>query len=301
MKDSFKIIPEIEVIKVFRGTDSNGAQSLVFIFKEKPKFEIKTIKIASRILERENEFRIFISLFDEDEVTQEIFDVFVKDIIEHVKSATAEKEVLEIMSKRFQYWTELFKKTRMTLNEQWIRGFWGELYFLDKILSVKLGVDDAIKSWIGPEKANQDFILDKEIFEIKTKTQSSQTVKISNDNQLSREMYLTILTVTKSSELHENSLNLLQLIKNILDKIINHDNLLLFQQKLFEIGLFPYDNAEIYNVFSYEFSEVNYFKITDDFPFINHGNVPKAIPSYKYELTISEISEFELEGSQVWQ
>ena len=39
MKDSFKIIPEIEVIKVFRGTDSNGAQSLVFIFKEKPKFE----------------------------------------------------------------------------------------------------------------------------------------------------------------------------------------------------------------------------------------------------------------------
>lgn len=301
MKDSFKIISEIDVIKVFRGTDSNGAQSLVFIFKEKPKFEIKTIKISSRILERGSEFRLFISLFDKDEVIQEIFDVFVNDIIEHVKLATTEKEILEIMSNRFQYWTELFKRTNMSLNEQWIRGFWGELYFLDAILSKKIGIDAAIKSWVGPEKANQDFILEKKIFEIKTKTQSAQTVFISNDNQLSREMYLTILTVTKSSLLHKNSLNLFQLIKNISAKITNYETLEIFQQKLLEIELFPYDIVEIYNGFNYEFYKVDYFEISDNFPFIDHANVPKEIPSYKYELTISEICEFELKDSQIWQ
>ena len=55
--------------------------------------------------------------------------------------------------------------------------FCGELWFLDNVLIDKLGSDMAIRSWIGPEKGNQDFITSDKIFEIKTKLQQANSIK----------------------------------------------------------------------------------------------------------------------------
>jgi hypothetical protein len=301
--DSFSIVTAIKAIKAFRGVDAAGISTLVLIFEEEPKIEIRSKKIASRTQQEGGKYRVYISLVDEDETSKEIFDVFVNDMISHLSEATTEEQVVEIASKRFKYWMELFARAKSgTYNEQWIRGFWGELYFLGHVLANKIGIDDAVKAWVGPEKSNQDFITQDKIFEIKTKTQSGATVKISNDNQLSKgdDMFLTVVTVSKSSELSDESMNLSDLIGTIDNQITVQSTRMSFHQSLLELELFPSEAAALYDKSAYKFEDLNYYKIRQDFPLIDHKEMPLAVNSYSYELILSEIEPFMKDESDVW-
>lgn len=299
--NQFKLISTVRAVQVFKGIDLDGNSSLVIIFNYKPELELKTVKMRSKIVEKKEEFRLFVSLQDDDEVLTDIFDIFVTDIVNHLEKANNEAEVVEIVGQRFNYWSELFKKIQKNrLDEKWIRGIWGELYFLDKFLIPKVGIEESVKSWVGPEKTNQDFITNDKIFEIKTCLQNANTVKISNNNQLSRKMYLTVLTVAKSSEMDKESLNLYDLIEKISKQLTNATLLQIFQEKLLHLELFPIGNAKIYDAFAYKFENIEHHYVSDEFPFIDDQQVPSAVLKYSYELILSEIEKFVLQEDEVW-
>lgn len=300
MSDEFRIIPNIKVINTFKGHDNRGLESIVFIFKEMPHFELKTSKISSRIVNKSNQYRLFISLMDDDEISKEIFGVLTDDLLQSIEKAKNEKEALEILSKRFHYWSSLFKQNNERKDENWIRGFLGELWFLNFVALENLSNDEAIKSWTGPTKANQDFITKNKVFEVKTLLQQSNTVKISNDNQLSQEMFLVIITLIKSSEVSRKSFNLEKLINLIYDKITSPEIYTLFNTKLLEIGLFPISEAKLYNNYSFDIEKSIYYKINEDFPIIDHSEVPEAISKYTYELLIAKIDQFMVSEEDVW-
>lgn len=299
--NQFKLISTVRAVQVFKGIDLDGNSSLVIIFNHKPELELKTAKMRSKIVEKKEEFRLFVSLQDDDEVLSDVFDIFVTDIVDHLEKAKDEAEVVERVGQRFNYWSELFKKIQKNrLDEKWIRGIWGELYFLDKFLIPKAGTEEAVKSWVGPEKTNQDFITNDKIFEIKTCLQNANTVKISNNNQLSRKMYLTVLTVAKSSEMDKESLNLYDLIEEISKQLTNATLLQIFQEKLLHLELFPIGNAKIYDAFAYKFENIEHHYVSDEFPFIDDQQVPSAVLKYSYELILSEIEKFVLQEDEVW-
>lgn len=301
MSDSFNLISYIKAVKTFKGIDNQGFESIVFIFREQPKFELKTTKIASRILSLPNEYRLFISLIDTDPTSEEIFNSLTEDLLYSIENAIDEIEVLEILSKRFQYWTELFKRQQERLDEKWVRGFIGELWFLDSELSKNVGVDLAVKSWVGPEKANQDFIIDNKYFEIKTKSQQTNIVKISNDNQLTIGMYLVVVELRRSSEVSNSAVNLSKLIDKITMKINNPNTHIIFNEKLNELGLYPMDLAKLYDNFSYDIQSVSYFLVSNEFPLINHSDVPSAIIKYSYDLSLLAIKDFKISEEEIWK
>lgn len=298
--DSFVLVPQINATRVYIGIDSRGMESIAIDFACKPDFELVTNKISSRIVSLSDTQRLFISLVDDDSTTKEIFETFSNDIITSIEVATTEVEVLVIIANRFKYWTELFKRSERTYDEKWIQGFCGELWFLDNVLIDKLGSDMAIRSWIGPEKGNQDFITSDKIFEIKTKLQQANSIRISNENQLSRDMYLTVIELSRSSEVAANSFNLYKLIVSIYAKIKNPKILGEFNRKLLELDLFPTTKAKMYDKYSYEFISLVYFRINRDFPFIDHEDVPSAIIQYSYELSLDNITESKLSEEEVW-
>ena len=300
MKDMFNIVNRVKAVKTFKGIDSQGFESIVFIFKKQPKFELKTTKISSRIFERSNQFRLFISLIDDDEKSTEIFNVLTEDLLSCVENAITEQEVLEILASRFQYWSDLFKRDRQQMDEKWVQGFIGELWFLDSRLAPKIGINNAVKSWTGPSKASQDFIATEKIFEIKTRTQQSTSIRISNDNQVSINMYLVVIEVTKSSELSNLSINLTKLIYSIKKKIVSPETHLIFNEKLLELGIFPIKEAQVYDKFSYDVKSISYFEIGSDFPIIDHLNVPKAVVRYAYDLSLNSIVSLKTSEEEVW-
>jgi len=300
--DTFVLLPQVKAVRTYSGLDKQGMESIAFDFYVEPDFELKTNEIASRIIPINNIYRLFISLLGEDETTKEIFEVFSKDIISSVVVAKNEHEVLTIMTNRFKYWSDLFKRSKGNGNydEKWIRGFCGELWFLSNILIDKIGCDEAIKSWTGPEKANQDFVTYDKIFEIKTGLQQAKSVKISNDNQLSKEMHLVFIEMSKSSMVSKSSINLYDLILSIGERITSPSIHAEFNRKLLELELFPVENANEYNKYSYEFESITYFKVNDKFPFIDHKDVPNAVIKYSYELSLSDINEFVTSEGEIW-
>jgi len=300
MPDTFNIVNRVKAVKTFKGIDSKGAESIVFILKEKPKFELKTSKISSRILERSNQYRLFISLIEDNESSSEIFNVLTEDLLSCVENAITEQEVLEILANRFQYWADLFKRKREEIDEKWVQGFIGELWFLDNQLIPNIGIDNAVKSWTGPEKANQDFNTADKIFEIKTRMQQNKSVKVSNENQLSENMYLVVIELSKSSEISNSSINLAKLIISIQGKINNPETYVLFNEKLLELAIFPVNEAKIYNKFSYIVRSISYFEIGSEFPIIDHSNVPDAIIKYAYDLSLGSIVDLKTSEEEVW-
>lgn len=301
MSDEFNIIGRVKVVKTFKGIDNQGFESIVFIFKEEPNFQLKTSKITSRIVARSGQYRLFISLMDDNETSSEIFEVFTEDLLRSIETAKNEQQVLEILANRFLYWSDLFKRDREIMDEKWVRGFIGELWFLSNILSEKLGVDVAVRSWTGPDKANQDFITENMIYEIKTVSQQNNTIKISNNNQLSKDMFLVVVVLSKTSDVSHSSVNLSKLIQYIYGKINNPNTHVLFNQKLLEIGLFPTNEVRIYDRFSYNIEELKYYKINDEFPIIDHAKVPNAISKYSYELLISDIKKYIVSEDIIWK
>lgn len=300
MRDDFRIVNQISAVKTFKGVDGQGANSLVFIFKKEPDFELKTNRINSRIVKKNSEFRLFISLVDDHKTSIEIFDVLSKDLLKTMEKAKNENEALEILSNRLQYWTELFKRKKEFMDEKWVRGFVGELWFLDNILSKKIGIDEAIKSWVGPEKSNQDFITSKKIFEIKTRGQQSNVVTISNNNQLERNMYLVVIELSRSSEVGSSSFNLSTLINSIKNKITSPSTYINLNEKLLNLGLYPSEEIEIYDKFSYENKSVVYYYLNDNFPILEHSEVPKGIVKYSYDLLLSSIEDSKTSEELLW-
>ncbi|HAO6063833.1 TPA: PD-(D/E)XK motif protein [Listeria monocytogenes] len=298
--DSFVLIPQIKATRVYMGIDNRGMESIAIDFTCTPDFELITNKISSRIVSISDTQRLFISLVDDDSTTKEIFETFSKDIISSIEVASTEMEVLSIIANRFKYWTELFKRPKGTYDEKWIQGFCGELWFLDNVLIDKVGSDEAIRSWTGPEKANQDFITSDKIFEIKTRLQQANSIRISNENQLSRDMYLAVMEFSKSSEVASDSFNLYKLISSIYTKTKNPKIHGEFNRKLLELGLFPIANAKMYDKYSYEFISLVYYRIDSEFPFIDHEDVPSAIIQYSYELSLDNIAESKSSEEEIW-
>ncbi len=187
------------------------------------------------------------------------------------------------------------------MDEKWIRGFIGELWFLNTVLVPNIGISNAVKSWTGPEKANQDFVTTEKIFEIKTRTQQSDSIRISNENQLSENMYLVVVEVSKSSEISNSSINLTNLIVSIKEKITSPDIHVLFNGKLLELGIFPLEEAKVYDKFSYTVNSLSYFEIGSGFPFIDHSNVPHAVINYSYDLSLSSIVDLITNEEEIWK
>ena len=96
----------------------------------------------------------------------------------------------------------MFKKVSCSLSNEKEQGLFGELYFLDKYMIPKYGVDNSINAWTGPLGYNKDFSINNTWYEIKTIGVNSTCINISSLSQLSSDIpgILTILGLKKMSE-----------------------------------------------------------------------------------------------------
>ena len=300
MHDIFTFVKEVRAAKTFVGIDSKGCDSLVFVLSNHPIFELTTKKISSRIVDKSDSHYLYISLIEEDDTSKEIFKILVDDLLASAKEANNEKELLAILSQRFQYWTDLLKIKNTKLDERKVMGLIGELWFINNVLEKEIGIDQSIKSWTGPDMADQDFITEEKTFEIKTILKSSNSIKISNDNQLHEGINLVIVKVSRSSEVSNSSLTLEKLIFDIRKKINSPDLHSLFNAKLLKMELFPNEQLENYSQFAYEIEDYNYYPANEKFPIIKDSNIPNQIVRYTYEISYDSIEDFVVKEEEIW-
>ena len=289
---SQKLIDVTSVLKVYYGISNEGHPRLSFMSAvAPPKMDsTKLLKVAQG---KETE-RVYWTNFDLLESTaKQVFYSFCSDLVNAVDGLTDEKKALVYLKNRFHIWKSLFKKSSVMISAELLKGLFGELYFLDTVLSEKYGISDAIKSWSGTDGTAKDFSIDSDWFEIKAVSASSVSVKISSVPQLSSETpgHLVIIKLESMSPVFSNGKSSIgEIFHSILKKIDVEETRELFLSKIQTFGISLTDEccSEKFNVVS-----LQSYLVDGGFPRLLESDIKyKEICMVSYELIINSLERF---------
>lgn len=239
---------------------------------------------------------LVISLESEDAIKE--FAVLCEDLVDQVRSASDEEDGLHRLLQCLNRWKNLFLPRKSDLlSDNSLRALTAELVALTQIAtSVTKSYLEAAKSWVGPNKAPQDFQIESKrlALEVKAKHRERSIVTISSIEQLDTSDYDLELILVQVEAIFVNSqqgFRLVDLVHHIL-RILQQDEsaLVSFQEKLVSIG-FELARPEYQNL-RYEVDRLLKFRVNDDFPRLRRVEIASGILEVNYSLDSSKIEEF---------
>ncbi|MCR2823319.1 PD-(D/E)XK motif protein [Lederbergia panacisoli] len=225
-------------------------------------------------------------------------DVFIRlcsDLIESSRNQQNNLSGLEFVISRYNQWAKLMEiyKTGV-LSESIQKGLIGELYYLKEVIEGGMSLGVAVNGWLGPEKADQDFIFSDGWHEIKVVGLSSNVVTISSLEQFDSTLpgELIIYFLDKTAHYDINGFTLHSLISEIWECLSSHREAFNnFNEKLLQIG---YIDLPEYQKQFYRLGKVCKYEVDDKFPKLVKGNVPNQIVSAGYQLSIQAIEPWKV-------
>jgi hypothetical protein len=234
---------------------------------------------------------------------RDIFSVLCEDLILSVAPLQSEEKILKELINRFEKWKSLFEKVTLhglTPEEQ--KGLFGELYFMRKFLKHKSEFSEIIRSWMGPEKALQDFQSGNWAVEVKT-TQGNnhQKVHINSERQLDTSNLDNLILYHLSLDIMRNSGETLnQIVESIrLTISFNAVASTLFNSKLFEAGYFD-KHSSYYQSKGYFIRQEIFYKVEKDFPRIEEKDICYGVGDVKYSIIVSNCQSYMMSEKDVF-
>ena len=227
----FVRIGENKHISLYIGRDDDARFSFDFRGNFKPSRIPSSDVIDVEQYKNETELTLRFSL-DNGELL-EYFCIFCQDLLESTKAIIDDETAYKTLRARYFSWRQLFKPDKGKLTETEIMGLIGELLFLQSRLFPEKGIDKAIESWTGIEKAHKDFSFDDVWYEIKTINFGKESVRISSLEQLDSDVdgHLAVYTLEKMSPSF-NGIKLNELVTSIISQLENATQKELFMDKL---------------------------------------------------------------------
>lgn len=276
-----KMIYSIDKVNIFLFRNLDASLGILFELEDQI-YEENQIKFAE-FNYREKSNRIDLTLNNPN--YKDIFSLVCSDIIINIDF---KKDINNEIKKRLNRWKELLKnKSNQNLSMEIQMGIFSELKFLLEVLVPKLGIEESILSWNGPEKDKQDFITNKRAIEVKShKTSKGKVAIINSKDQLFSEVELYLVNYSLSINQEGNSIR--ELYDGIMNLILEENIEQIFLLKLLNCNYFPED----YKGILYNFSEdsINYYLVDDIFPKIDRNRLPSQIINLNYTVDLTEIN-----------
>lgn len=287
IQNKFILVTPQSIHQIFKGKDINSRKTLLVLSPIKPSTyqsnklkssETVEITINQRLID--NYYSITFSLRNNQ--LESVFDSFCENIIDNVNQIKDKNLIIDYLCNRYIMWQKLFTKGESgLLSENELKGLIGELYFLEKIMIPNYGQVIAISSWLGPEKAPQDFVCSNIWYEIKS-SYSPQNVTINSIEQLDSNMpgYLIVIEIQKTSIADTSGITINKLVENIKNNL-TEENKQIFTDILLSHG---YCNLEEYNFKVFKILSMDFFEINQDSPVLHKSQLPPTIISATYTL-----------------
>lgn len=232
------------------------------------------------------------SLVDGDD---QVFAALWSDLIIHSCKGSTQDEILNIFAGRYKTWVKLLmrkKDGRLSKGEQ--KGLFGELCFLKSELDGGRHAINALRGWMGPEGADQDFTYADGWYEIKSTFLGSDQISISSLQQLSAapDGHLIVYFIDQVSPERPDACTLPEIVENIKRKLENSDDALdIFEEKLISAGyvdLDEYQQIKFFNAGGFD------FRVDSDFPKLTTDNVSPGIINAQYQLALSALDKWKV-------
>jgi hypothetical protein len=240
-----------------------------------------------------------IKLTDENKI--DVFSRLCHDIAERVTKADEIDETFHVACRRLKKWQSLFAgRTSGLLTANEVQGLFAELSFLNELLdSGVISQEQVIGSWKGPERSQQDFILNDRAVEIKSLTgQNRSKVRISSEDQLHSHLSRLFLRIYLLAEIYETSggEDLNSLVRGISAKLTEESTKDRFETLLQMAGyidLPEYDQPQfmVKNCFTYF--------VSDHFPRIIQQTLPAGIQAVSYDVLLGAIEPFRVSEAKI--
>lgn len=253
--------------------------------------ELKGISITRRNTSEKSELILFLEHQDE---YLDIFFALCKDLIDVVLKESNEAFLIEVIEQRITKWHQFLKlKNTHEFRLETQMGLFGELQCMFEFIIPKVGIKDAIFSWVGPDFDKQDFLLSDKVLEVKTyRTSKAPIVNISSAYQLYSEkdpLFLLAYGISQS----ENGKTIVDLIADISRYLEQeaYEVQNLFESKLLEYGYYP---SEKHKIYSFVIDTVQAYEINHEFPKITPIQLHDNILQVKYKIDLLKCKQFEI-------
>lgn len=279
---------------IFAGVDScKSILIAIEINNRPPNIDLDTLALDYFRNQRKNGSWLMALRLNNHELIP-VFGWLCQDLIDASVTMPSQTALMNLFIDRLNLWKKLFQNsTKGLLQKHEIKGLVAELIAVESLLkSSEYPAMTIIMGWLGPQKADQDFIFKDLAVEIKAIDPSSTKVSISSIEQLDFilpiELWIYVLRESNIDE--EKSINLLNQVLKI-ENILNPDPkaLDIFKTKLLQAG---YVENEFYESICFKVIDEMRYSVSEDFPKLKRELVPSGILEATYTLSLSAISNF---------
>lgn len=226
----------------------------------------------------------------------QIFKILCDDLTTEALRCETDRKMIAAAEARLKRWQQLLKQDlHRELTTEVQMGLFSELLCLHDIIASKIGIEQAVSAWVGPDLDKQDFLMERSAVEVKSyRTSKGSTVSISSAQQLTSDkesLFLVVYGLTPT----DNG----QSIENIADSIkeliasSSGESLDLFENKLAQYGYIPEVLKE--PLMKFVRDKTRAYFVTDQFPKIDAQNIQSQIVSIKYTIDLSRCVDFEID------
>lgn len=290
-KDNFIRINATHPIDIYLGITDFQQKSLVIIANGNIN-DIESSRFIKTEIRKREDNKIYLSFTLMNDSMNDLFYKFCQDIVESTADVS-ENEVISFIAKRWTDWTKLFMNPiNSLLNENEIKGLFGELIFLNDYMFKKYGIDRGLTSWMGPDLSHKDFEIDDTWYEIKTTNQASLSIKINSIEQLDSDVDGTLAIIRLEPTNIENSKSItINNYINIINEKLSEKQKLLFERKL---SYAKYKYEKEYNKYIYYIQKIDLYDVNNNFPKIKKEFLQNGILKVTYEISIESINKFKV-------
>jgi len=289
--DSFTRVDEKHPLDLYIGTDGLSRRTLFLISSTQPQHMISSL-VISAVVGKRKDSKWGISFILLDNKYSDIFNCFCNDIIESSRLLEDKNSGADFIVNRYNKWQTMLSKSRgELLSQSTIKGLIGELLFLKKFLIPKYGQEVAVKAWIGPERADQDFICDNTWYEIKATESGSDSINITSVEQLDtpKNGELVVVYLDKTSSADESKITLNRIYEEVYNLLENDD----LKNKLSGILLgFGYFTRPEYDDPAFKLTKINRYMVDGTFPSMRRKSIPEAVINSEYQMSLSSIDNY---------
>jgi hypothetical protein len=186
------------------------------------------------------------------------------------------------------------------LSQNEVRGLCGELLTLKRLI-IHIGKMDAVRAWVGPKGADQDFQTHNSAWEVKTIQPGAASVTISSEKQLqttNRAIVLVVIELAESAHNAPDSFSLNSLVEDVRVALSDDpDSSDVFENML---STAKYVSRSEYSTPSLSERSLQLFSVHSDFPRITGDNISTGISQVKYELSLNACEKFLLNSTSLY-
>lgn len=254
----------------------------------------QTHQVSASIESRDSD-RSALVLGLDDLAASDLFAAMCTDVAAATAVCAGDEDAVSAWLGRFAKWRKMLQGSSEGLAPRRQRGLFAELLTIRDHLIPRVGLDEAVRGWKGPDGAPRDFELHGCGIEVKSSAANEpQVVPVHGERQLDDSELDDLVLVHQSLEvLRDSGETLPTLVAELRDRADGLSEAATFEDRLLQSG-YADVHEPLYRRTGYAIRRTSFFRVCQGFPRITEKDLVDGVGAVRYSLAIDACRDHEV-------